>query len=89
MDPIGIAVIALVVLFVLYRIGAIKFAQKATERGISMTDRMMDTMDLESEEKHSKNLGKIITKLQDPTIKRATSKEVRAIFAQGFATPTK
>jgi len=89
MDPIGIAIIALIVLFTLYRIGAIKFAQKASERGISMTDRMMETMDFESQEKHSKNLGKVMAKLDDKEVKRATPDEVKARFAKGFTTPTK
>jgi len=83
---LGSIVLILVLLFVAYRIGAIKFAQTASESAISQTNSMLEVMELQGEEKRSRQLGKVIAKLDDPEVSRATAKEVKARFAQGFTT---
>ncbi len=75
---LGIIVITLVILFLLYRIGAIRFAQSSTEIGIRMSERLLSTMDEEGEEKHSRKLGKLYAKYDDESIKRATLAELKA-----------
>ena len=86
---LGIIAIVVAVIFISYRIGAIKFAQTTSARGIDMTDRMLETMDFKSQEKSSKDLGKVMAKLDDESIARATPAELKARFKVGFANNTK
>ncbi len=81
---LGMIAIVIAVVFIAYRIGAVKFAQTTSKQGISMTSNMFDLMEEEQIEKQTRKLGKIISKYDDKTITRATLKEVKARRKAGF-----
>ena len=82
MELIGLSLVLAVALFVLYRIGAIKLAQTASDKVIRVTDISLTAWELSAETKHTATLGKIMSKLEDDTVKRASAKSVRAKLAE-------
>jgi len=88
MEFIGTIAIIAAIIFISYRIGAIKFAQSTSENTIILAGNAMDTMVEESFEKQTRKLGKIHAKYGDKDVKRATIKELKALRKAGFNTAT-
>lgn len=73
-------VLALVILFVAYRVGLIALTQSAIETGKEVAEEFLTVSKYGSKESTTKKLGKIKVKLQDDTITRSTAKELDSIL---------
>ena len=82
MEGLATIIIVMVGLYLLYRIGLIDFAQRNMDRASGIADRAMETLDFESQEKHSRKLGKIATKLDDKSTPRSSAAALRAKFKE-------
>jgi len=73
-------VLVLLALFILYKTGIMDLTQKSMERASAMADRKLEAMDFESQENHSKTLGKVKKKLGNTSISRSSAKDLNRLF---------
>jgi len=73
---LGIVVITLAVIFIMYRIGAIKLAQASSDVLIKTTTEALKVFEAKTAEKNTREFGKIAIKLADDEITRSSYKSV-------------
>lgn len=84
---LGTITIALIVLFVLYSTGLIKtmksllgVADSSIDKATKVADRRLTNWDSEDEEASTRKLGKLLAKINDSSIDRASAKMVKQAF---------
>ncbi|MCF6331043.1 MAG: hypothetical protein L3I99_05790 [Sulfurimonas sp.] len=74
---ISTVIIALILLFVIYRIGLIRLAQVATDKSITVAESKLQLWEVGSSEINTRKYGKISDKLDDKNITRSSYKTVQ------------
>jgi len=77
---IGTALVLGVIVFLIYRSGTMELTQTMTRSAVKVTDSATSVWEDKALEKHSRDFGKVKTKLEDTSIVRSSHEEVRDIF---------
>ena len=85
---LGTIAIVIAIVFIVYRLGLVKFTQANIGRVTKTTDAALELMELRQGEVHTKAYGKLDKKLNDTSIKRSTAKDIRKLLKTAGQTTT-
>ena len=77
---LGLIAVVIATVFIIYRLGLVKFAQDNMNRVTKTTNSALELMELRQGELHTRAYGKLDKKLNDTNIKRSTAKDIRKLL---------